>query len=333
MRIKLIVLAIVLQVLVACIQSPDCLSDKVFCAALVTDTLGIDDHGVNQDTWAGLQASKEGGDIHHIAYIESVDTRDYEKNIIYFAEQGYDVIITTGMGLRDETLRSADLYPDRVFIGMNQPHEEVRPNLIPVTFPEDQMGFLAGALAARISETRIIGGVCETSGIDSMWRYCEGFRAGAKFVDKDIKVEVIHNENGSSENLFIDDTWGYETAQKLIRRGADVVFAAGGVTGQGALRATSEAQVNAIGTERDQASILGAEGSSVITSIYGRASFEVQNVMRLLRNGNINEPRLSQFGYVPLNQKFPESLTVELDALLLSLLNGEIKTNVPFEQP
>ena len=63
---------------------------------------------------------------------------------------------------------------------MNQPHEEVRPNLIPITFAEDQMGFLAGALAARISETQIVGAVCETSGIDSMWRYCEGFRAGVQ---------------------------------------------------------------------------------------------------------------------------------------------------------
>ncbi len=37
---------------------------------------------------------------------------------------------------------------------MNQPQEEVRPNLVPITFAEDQIGFAAGALAARISETR-----------------------------------------------------------------------------------------------------------------------------------------------------------------------------------
>ena len=79
--------------------------------------------------------------VDRVEYIKSMDTRDYEKNIAYFAEKGYDVIITTGVGMRDETLRSADLYPDSVFVGMNQPHEEVRPNIIPVTFAEDQMGF------------------------------------------------------------------------------------------------------------------------------------------------------------------------------------------------
>ena len=105
------------------------------------------------------------------------------------------------------------------------------------------MGFLAGALAARISETRIVGAVCETSGINSVWRYCEGFRAGARYEDKDIKAEVIYRDDGDRESLFIDEAWGHDTAQELIQRGADIIFAAGGATGQGALRAAAEAQV------------------------------------------------------------------------------------------
>jgi basic membrane protein A len=127
----LVLLAIAVYGISACTQSSDCLSEDVFCAGLVTDVLGIDDHGTNQNTWAGLQEAKSNGDVDRAEYIESIDTRDYEKNIAYFAENGYDVIITTGVGLRDETLRSADLYPDPVFVGMNQPHEEVRPNIIP----------------------------------------------------------------------------------------------------------------------------------------------------------------------------------------------------------
>lgn len=328
------ILAIAVLSLTACIQSSDCSREDVFCAGLVTDVLGIDDHGMNQNTWAGLEEAKASGLVDRIEYIDSVDTRDYEKNIAYFAENSYDVIITTGIGMRDETLRSADLYPDSVFVGINQPHEEAPPNIIPVTFAEDQMGFLAGALAARISETRVIGAACETSGIDSMWRFCEGFRAGAKYVDENIKVQVIYREDGSREDLFIDETWGYETAQKLIQRGVDVIFAAGGATGQGALSAAAEAQVYAIGTERDQGAVLGpSAGSRVVTSILGSASFEVQNAIRLLRDGDDNKPGLSQIRYVPINEKFPESLTREMDILLLGLQNGEIKTGVSFEKP
>jgi len=323
-------------ILSACAQSSDCARKDVFCAGLVTDVLGINDHGINQDTWAGLQEAKTNGDVDQVEYIESMDTRDYEKNIAYFAEHGYDVIITTGVGMRDETLRSADLYPDSAFVGMNQPQEETRPNLIPVTFAEDQMGFAAGALAARISRTKSIGAVCETSGIDSIWKYCEGFRAGAKFTDKTIKVQVIYNDNGDREKLFINEAWGYDTAQKLIRRGVDVIFAAGGATGQGALQAAIEslAQARAIGTERNQAAALGSSANSkVVTSIWGSASSEVQKVIRQLKGDNAYQPGSSHIGYVPLNSKFPESLTQEIDTLLFSLQIGEIKTGVAPQKP
>lgn len=324
---------IVLQVLSACTQSPDCFDENVFCAALVTDTLGINDYGLNQDAWLGLEEAEANGLVDQAEYIESVDSRDYEKNIIYFAENGFDVVITSGIGLLDETLRAADFYPDSVFVGINQPYEEIRPNIIPLTFAEDQMGFAAGALAAKLSETRIVGAACETSGIDSMWRYCEGFRAGALFVDKEIKVQVIYRDDGSSEKLFIDETWGYDTGQKLIQRGVDVLFAAGGATAQGTLRAASEAGVNAIGAERDQRMVLGESGSSVVTSIYGNASFEAQNVIRLIRGGNAYELRLSQIKFAPFDQKFPESFTREMNDLLVNLWVGNVKTNVNAEKP
>jgi basic membrane protein A len=332
-------------ILSACAQSSDCFREDVFCAGLVTDVLGIDDHGMNQNTWTGLQEAQASGVVDHVEYIESVDTRDYEKNIIYFAENGYDVIVTTGVGMSDEVLRAADLYPDPVFVGINQPDDESRPNFIPVAFPEDQMGFAAGALAAQISETKIIGAVCETSGIDSMWRYCEGFRAGVAFANQlsgqNVKALIVYREDGDRELLFIDQTWGYDTAQGLIRRGADVIFAAGGATGQGALRAavdpanalTAGLQVRAIGAERDQGLVLAESGSSVVTSIFGSASFEVQNVLRLLRGQNTYQPGERQIEYVPFDEKYPENMTQEMNTLLLMLWSGEIKTGVSFEKP
>ena len=344
-RSKFVLLVIVVLGLPACLQSSDCSREDIFCAGLVTDVLGINDHGINQDTWAGLEEARASGIIDQAEYIESMDTRDYEKNITYFAENGYDVIVTTGVGLRDETLRGADQYPDSVFVGMNQPHEEERPNLIPVTFAEDQMGFLAGALAARISETQVIGAACETSGIDSMWRYCEGFRAGAVYANqltgRNVDARVIYREDADRENLFIDEAWGHDTAQGLIRRGVDVVFAAGGATGQGAVRAAADPsaslragpQVKTIGTERDQSAVLGESGSVVVTSIFGDASFEVQKILRLLRGGNAQDVGLGQIKYVPFHQTFPESLTQDMDTLLLALQNGEIKTNVTVSKP
>jgi len=333
MKNKILFLAVVLLALPACRQSPDCFSEELFCAALVTDTLGIDDHGVNQNTWAGLEEAQANKLTDRIEYIESVNARDYEKNIAYFASQGFDMIVTTNPALRDETLHAADLYPDSVFVGMNQSQTESRPNLIPITFPEDQMGFVAGVIAATLTKTGVVGAICETSGIDSMWRYCEGFRAGAEFVNPELKVLVFYRDEGDSEKIFIDEAWGYDAANKAIRRGADVVFAAGGVTGQGALHAAAEANIPAIGTERDQAAVLAESGSSVVTSILGQASFEIKEVMRLLRDGNISGERLGQIENLPLNRNFSENLQDGVNFLLITLRNGVIKTNVASEKP
>jgi basic membrane protein A len=330
------ILAIVLLGLPACAQSPDCFRKEVFCAALVTDTRGLKDHGINQDTWAGLTRSKADGVINQIASIESVDARDYEKNIAFFINAGYDVVITSGIGLRAATLHSAYIYPASVFVGMNQPDDESVPNFISVTFPEDQMGFLAGALAAQLTRTNIIGAVCETSGIEAMWRYCEGFRAGAEYINDSLDIIVVYREDGSREKLFIDEAWGTENAQTLIKRGADVLFAVGGETGASALRAATEAKIKSIGAEQDQGAALASlaeKGSSVVTSVLGRGSITVQEVMRRIKAGDMADVSTSPVGYVSLQGVVQQSIITEMDKILKGLTNGEIKTNVTHKKP
>src|SRR5574342_652534 len=100
----------------ACTPSPDCFQPEVFCAALVTDTRGLHDFGINQDTWTALQRSKAEGAVDQIAYIESVDASEYEKSLTFFGNAVDYVSVTSGIGLRDATLRSADMYPGCVFV-------------------------------------------------------------------------------------------------------------------------------------------------------------------------------------------------------------------------
>ncbi len=327
-----IFLAMICFSISAC-QPINCFDKDVFCAALVTDTLGVDDYGISQEIWAGLEESKTEGLTQQVAYIESVDTRDYQKNIAYFANRGYDLIITNGIGLQDETAYSALAYPNVMFVGFNQTYEDVRPNLISITFAEDQMGFVAGALASKISETGIVAGVCETSGIDSMWRYCEGFRNGALFTNPQIKVLIGYRDDGDREKIFVDESWGYETASSFIERGADVIFSAGGVTGQGALKASSEFGIYAIGTERNQFMALGESGSGVVSSFYGATRNQVKELMRFIRAGKVVESGIGQMQFVPLSQAFPESIGFEIQLLMTLLENGEIVTNVSAEKP
>lgn len=326
-------LSFLLVSLASCSKTPVCFRAEVFCAGLVTDTLGVQDHGINQESWQALQNLKAENIVSEIGLIESADARDYQKNIDYFAANGYDLIIAAGVGLSAETLRAAILTPDSIFIGINQPQANAPSNLIPLTFAEDEMGFLAGTLAAQLTKTKIVGGVCETSGIDAMWRYCEGFRAGVKYIDSSIDVVILYREYGDREKVFLDRSWGTEQAQYLIKRGADVIFAAGGVTAQGALQEAAQAGVYAIGTERNQAAALGESSQSVVTSIYGEASFEVQKMTRLIQAGNMPAVESGQYQYIPLADSFPETLTKNLNLMLTNLLNKAVQTSVPLQKP
>lgn len=311
----------------ACSAPPDCQRPDVFCAALVTDVLGLQDYGPNQDAWSGLQQAADAGKIDRFEWIESGDTRDYQKNITYFTDQHFDLLVTSGAGLRQPTFTAAGAAPDLTFVAINQNHQATLPNLIPLNPAEDHAGFLAGVLAARLTRTRSVAAVCETSGIPAIWRYCEGFRAGVQYVDYDIQLEVRYRDSGDRDLLFVDQAWGAQTADTLIHQGADVLFAAGGLTAQAALRTALEQGILVIGAERDQASSLGAS-TGVVTSIFGDTSSALQTLLPLIQHGAQLPPHQAPLRYLPLSPKFPEDLMIELDTLRSALSTGALQTHV-----
>lgn len=313
------------SVLTACSSPTDCSRADVFCAALVTDTLGLDDNGLNSASWAGLRRAEEDGIINQLDFIASTDSRDYPKNLAYFVQRKYDLIVASGVSLSKATFAAAESNPQIVFVGVNQTFDETLPNLVSVTFPEDQMGFAAGTLAAELTRTNYVAAFCETSGIAAMKRYCEGFRAGVKYVNPQVKVLVVYRDDGDRENLFADESWGYQSAQKAILRGADVIFAAGGVTAQGALKAASDLKIPALGAERDQAAALGESASSVVASFYGQSQLATEEAARLIRAGQTVPAHLQgEFGYTPLKPTYPTGMSERLNAVLEALKRGEI---------
>ncbi len=304
---------------------------------MVTDTGGLQDYGPIQSAWDDVQRARADGLAQSAAYIESVDTRDYSKNLEFFAQQKYDLILSFGAGMRAATLQTARLRPDSVFVGLDQPPDDSLPNFIGLTFPEDQAGFLAGALAARMTSTGIIGAACESSDLASNWRTCEGFRAGARHADPEVQVHVVYRDNGSSEDLFRDRDWGYATALDLMRGGADVLFGVGGGTGQGALIGAGEAGVYAIGSEQDQFYVTRAAQPVLLTSVVLRASPAVYDLIGLIRaDGEYESAYQGSVALAPfhsLEQRVPADVREYLTALQRDLSASIISTGVAQERP
>ncbi len=259
MKKTCLVTAILLMVMLfvpGCLpKSSDCKQPDVFCVGLVTDGGRRDDHAYNQAAWEGIQQARTSGVANWIASIETVDARDYEENISVFAEAGYDVIVTVGSAMSDATRAAAKAYPNSYFIGLDQDqsaNQDFSPNLTGLVFAEDQIGYLAGALAALMSKAGQIGAVCASDALPSMKRYGEGFLAGAAYINPKVKATVIYHNDVGLDKTLDDPEWGAAKANSLVDAGADIIFGVGGATGNNAIVAAVTRGAYAIGADTDQ---------------------------------------------------------------------------------
>jgi basic membrane protein A and related proteins len=128
---------------------------KKIKAGLVTDTGGVGDKSFNAQAWAGLQkAEKELGA--QVKYVESKQNADYVANLTKFAEAKYDVIFAVGFLMQDALKEVAFKFPKVKFaiIDGDAPSSS---NCVAYKFREEEGSFLAGALAASVSKSGVLG--------------------------------------------------------------------------------------------------------------------------------------------------------------------------------
>ena len=224
---------------------------KTFKVGLVTDVGEVDDKSFNQASWEGVQAAqKEIG--FESKYIETKDAKDYDANIQLFIDEGFDVIVTVGFALGEATHKAAKANPEVAFIGVDQFQGEVVPGVAGLIFDEALSGLLAGVLAAEITQSNVIAAVLGTDLVPPVVNFNRGYVGGSKWVNPEINVISTYHPGGM-DVAFTDPEWGASTAKQAIEQGADVIFAAGGKTGNGALIETAEhAGLFCIGVDTDQ---------------------------------------------------------------------------------
>jgi basic membrane protein A len=302
---------------------------------LVTDVGRLNDKSFNQSSWEGVQqAQKELGVV--AKAIETQDTKDYAKNIGQFIDEKYDVIVTVGFAIGEATTKAAQDNPNIKFIGVDQfqdPSKPVIPNLAGLIFDEDKAGYLAGVLAASISKTGNIGAVCGTDIVPPVWRFGEGYKAGAQSVKPDIKLQVTYHSDVDITKTFIDPEWGKTTALSMIDKGADVVFGAGGQTGNGAIFAAKEKNIAAIGVDTDQYFTIGDEyKSALVSSAMKLLTPGVFNLIKAAQDGTFKGGNnTGTVGLAPFHDwesKVPADVKQKLQDVDKGLQDGSIKTCV-----
>lgn len=313
-----------------------------FRIGLVTDVGEVDDKSFNQSAWEGAQegAKAVGGTAE---YIETKDAKDYAANIATFADQGFDVIVTVGFALGQATDEAAAKYPNTKFIGVDQfqawaidsDTANDIPNVAGLIFPEDQAGYLAGILAAKKSQSGTIAAVLGTDLVPPVVAFGEGFKFGAQATNPDINVLVTYHPGGL-DVAFTDPEWGATTAKQAMDQGADVIFGAGGKTGNGALievaTRAKEApnSVFCIGVDADQWETVPEAHPCLITSAMKLITPGVVELIQAAKAGSFPGGNyLGDVGLAPYHD-FDSQVPADVKTLIADtakkLESGELKT-------
>ncbi len=306
---------------------------KEFKVGLVTDVGRINDRSFNQSAWEGVKLAAEqlGLGEDNIKFIETQDAKDYADNMQQFIDAGYNVIVTVGFALGDATKQAAQENPDIFFIGVDQFQVDQIPNLVGLVFQEDKAGFLAGALAAHLTKTGTIAAVLGTDLVPPVVAFKEGYEAGARFVKPDINIISTYHP-GEISQAFVDPEWGAATAKQAIDQGADVVFGAGGNTGNGALQevATHEG-LYCIGVDTDQWETVPAAHPCLVSSAMKLITPSVAELISDAYNGNW--PGGGNFfgpvGLAPFHDfedQIPQEVKDDLERIRKGLDDGTIST-------
>jgi basic membrane protein A len=250
---------------------------------LVTDVGTLEDKSFNEASWAGAQdgATAISGKSSNIV---TKAPADYATNIKTFVDQGYGIIVTVGFALGDATFKAAKDNPKVKFIGVDQgvcvdeqgnndttfackgDASKLVPNYQGLVFKEDQVGYLAGVIAASISKSGIVGTVGGINTIPAVTRYINGYKNGALAVNPNVKVLVQYVSTDITK-AFNDPGTGKSIAQQMIGQKADVIFQVAGLSGSGAIEAACAAPgVAGIGVDVDQSKSLPNLAKCIVTS-------------------------------------------------------------------
>jgi basic membrane protein A len=318
---------------------------KALKVGLVTDTGGVNDKSFNQSAWAGVQKAMKDFGV-DAKFIESKQPTDYEKNIDLFLTDKYDVVITVGFLMGDATGTKAKTSAATKFAIIDYGYFPTKgdkvcddtkkdcyadgglSNVSSLLFQEDQVGYLAGVLAAGVSKS---GTVCTVSGMEipPVVRYVVGFQNGAKSVKPAIKTLNVYIPS------FVDPAKGKETGQSMINQGCDVVFGVGGNTGNGGLLAAKEKGLMAIGVDVDQYNTYPEVKDALITSAQKNVDVAVYEYLKSVLGGsakggiltaNVQNGGVGLAPYHDWDSKIPQAVKDSVTQATADLKSGKVTT-------
>lgn len=304
----------------------------------VTDVGGVDDKGFNQIAFEGAErAADELGLTAEV--LESASDADYETNVQSFIEKDCSLIVTVGFLLGDATAAGAAANPDQQFAIIDFGYEEPIPNVLTLNFDSAQPSFLAGYLAAGMTET---GTVATYGGINipPVTVFMDGFVNGVTYYNEQKGTDVValgwdvDAQDGSFAGNFENLDDGKALAASFADEGADIIFPVAGPVGLGSSAYAAENDgIRIIGVDSDLYQSNPNEGAVYLTSVLKNIDEAVfaaaEQVVVNGENGGeyIGTLENDGVGLAPFYDQdgdVPQELKDEIEALTAAIIAGDV---------
>lgn len=244
--------------------------------ALIYDAAGKFDKSFNEMAFGGAEMYKEATGNEY-SELEIQEDSQREQALRRFASRGASPVVVPGFTWAEPLNVVAQEFPDTHFAIIDAVVEQ--PNVRSVLFKEQEGSFLVGALAAMKSETGTIGYVTAFD-FPLLQAFGCGYIQGARAIDPDI--EVLYNFIGTDFAAFNDVNTAGEVGISQLERGADVIYAAAGAAGEGALQAAADAGKYGIGVDSNQNYLFPG---NMLTSMVKRVDVAVSDAFTDEMNG------------------------------------------------
>ena len=254
--------------------------------SILFDLKGRGDKSFNDSAAVGLDKAKA-----EFGYEVTEEVRagsDEAQLLKKAADGGAKLILGVGFAWGESMAASAKENPTINYAIVDSTVDQ--PNVSGLVFKANEGSFLVGAAAALKSKTGTIGFI---GGVDIplIQDFYAGYEAGAKAVNKDIKIDVKYISPAGDFSGFGDPDKAKTIALKQYEGGADVIFHAAGGSGDGLFGAAKEVNdggkaVWAIGVDSDQALTSAADlAPFILTSMIKHVDVAVYETMKDVANG------------------------------------------------
>jgi basic membrane protein A and related proteins len=293
--------------------------------AVVTDIGGLNDRGFNALANIGLQQAKTQLGVQGRVFI-SKSAGDYIPNLSTAARTGNQLVFAIGFLMGDQLAAVAKRFPNTKFAIVDFPWAALKgkpKNVRGILFAENEAGYLAGVAAAYESKSGTVSSVGGQA-VPAVVSFLAGYKAGAKKQNPAIKVLSGYSQD------FVDQAKCKELALNQIDQGSDVVFAAAGGCGLGALQAAKERSVWGIGVDSDQYFL----GPHILVSATKKVNVGVFRTIKLTKEGKFKggtdsffnvKNRGVGYGTISRNAEKRNALIGRLNTVAARLANGTIK--------